>query len=50
VGRKRQEAGGKKKRVGRGLENGKGREKEFEEVFFFFSKIFFLNLFNFSNF
>jgi hypothetical protein len=26
------------------------REKEFKEVFLFFSKLFFLNLFNFSNF
>jgi hypothetical protein len=26
------------------------REKEFKEVFSFFSKLFFLNLFNFSNF
>jgi hypothetical protein len=30
----------KKKRVGRGLENGKGREKEFEEVFLVFFKDF----------
>jgi hypothetical protein len=38
VGRKRKEAGRKKKRVGRGLENGKGREKVFEAVFFFFQR------------
>jgi hypothetical protein len=50
VGRKRKEADGKKRKSGpRAGKMKKGREKEFEEVFFF-SKLFFLNLFNFSNF
>jgi hypothetical protein len=45
-------------RRGRGKKRGRrvaglgreDREKEFKEVFSFFSKLFFLNLFNFSNF
>jgi hypothetical protein len=49
VGQKRKEVGGQKKKVwAAGWKKEKGREKEFEEVFFFL-KLFFLNLFNFSN-
>jgi hypothetical protein len=54
VGSKRRWADGKGKKKERGRRvAGLGREereKEFKEVFSFFSKLFFLNLFNFSNF